>query len=250
MTRLGLWYLFKLVRAGADLRTAAASQTPIYRLTVLWDRAHHPAGGWTDERWEDMVDRLAAACRSCSGSDEFEAVGVEILRPLTAPRVERDVRDWPWIPEGYCVNPLPDSQVFGFWAFEIPTKGDTVGLHLANPFCPESPFAEPSARAQELQEMLAAVRRNVPGARYIAATSWLNSFPPFLALLPGSWCDGNASRSSPGYGFDWWGQFVARDGGFHDRNGRAFRESGDFPYPALKGRCSLEDVENHLTNML
>jgi hypothetical protein len=246
MTRLGLWYARRLLRDGAPLREAVNRRTPLYRLTSLWDRTHHVARGWDDPAWETVLKELEAAHARSKTTCRFESQGADILAPLLEGGAQRDVAHWPWIPEGYCVTPLPDAHVFGFFAFETPEGGDCAAIHLANPFVPESPFSDPRARLRELGAMAAAIGRLAPGARRLGCASWLNAFPPFLALMPPEWAASLEPRPARGVGFDLWGQFVARDGGFHARNGRRFRQTGAFPYPVLAGCCTLEAVARHV----
>lgn len=73
---------------------------------------------------------------------------------------------------------------------------------------------------------------------------------PFLTLFPPEWVDEDEAVAPVGYGFNWWGQFVARDGRFHERNGRRMRETGTFPYAAKNGRCEILALENHLLEFL
>ena len=246
MIRLGLWYAHRQAQSGADLRESVTKRSPIYRLTILWDGSRHPASGWRDERWEETLDQLYALYASSADGADFEEEGARILWPLAEPRVKADAEAWPWVPEGYAPVRLPDDQVFGFWAYEPPQKQDTVGFHMANPFCPESPFSDRPARAKELADMAAAVQARFPNVEYLATGSWLNSFPPFLEFFPEDWVGAEPPSRSMGIYFGSWGQFVARDGGFHRRNAERFRLTGEVPYPSRKGRCGISDLTEHL----
>ena len=121
-----------------------------------------------------------------------------------------------------------------------------LGLHLGNPFAPESPFADPRARAEELWRLVGDVCRDRPEITEIGTGTWLNSFQPFLDFFPPEWAASATpfSRLVPGMG--WWGQFLDRRGGFHRKNGEHVRRTGKFPYPVMDCHCRIDRLKEHL----
>lgn len=239
---------------GLTFYNALTAFSPVYRLTVLWDGERHPANpppNWRDCRWDATVKALEALDvdhAEGKDSDPVEREGLALLWPLLGARIDHDVEAWPWIPSGYLSTPLDDHLV-GMFAFEI-KQGDhgswSIELHMGNQFAPASPFADMSARARELSGVLDRALDEEPRVRTIRCNSWMNSFGPFLALVPVGWSTPAARTLPDGYGYNWWGQLVSRTGGFHTGNGEYVRAHGVFPYPAVDGSCSIPALRDHL----
>jgi hypothetical protein len=253
VTKLSLWYLYSRRPAPEGCYTLLTGQTPIFRLTAYWDGHSAPPVGSADgspPEWSAIVSDIADLHRSYRpGTDTltFEEAGLLLLWPHLAPRIERDVRAWPWIPS--CLGAeIPETGVFGFFLYEFDTADpDLVILHMGNAFAPESPFADPPARARELLSLLDDAASRNPTASRLASTTWLNGFVPFQQFFPPEWVN-SAVASAPSYTYDWWGQFVDRRGAFHRANGGSFRQTGRFPYPSVTCAADIASVRKHLTS--
>jgi hypothetical protein len=244
MLALGLCHVQHQTAQGAPFRRVLVYESPIYRLTTFWDGRRHPDQPTFEAEageWMAIVARLELLQGAA-----FAERALAVLWPLAEPRVEEDAAAWPWIPVGYAAAPLPAEQVFGIFACEAPDAAGMVPIHIANACIPESPFADPAARVAELSALVDWVQKRWPTATHLGCNSWLNAFPPFQQFFPPSWP--LAEHVAPlGISCNWWGQFVARDGGFHTRHGTRFRESGRFPYPAIDGACKLTALAAHLS---
>jgi hypothetical protein len=116
----------------------------------------------------------------------------------------------------------------------------------ANPFAPESPFADMRARAKELLKLLADARLANPGMHTVVCASWLNGLAPFRELFPAAWA---ASASEPldlAFHLGWWGQLMDRSGGFHAGNAAFLRRTGEWRYQCVACSRGVEEVEAHL----
>ncbi len=251
ITRLSLWYAHYHTKHGESFGEILNCRTPIYRLTTLWDGVHHPANPDfpTDEpEWNKLVDSLLQLYRKTkSDVARFEEDGFNLLRPHIEGRIEKDISDWPWIPCGYVPYKLPDEQVFGIFAYEMKSpRQELISFHIANSCIPQSPFKDMLARSGELLAMIRDIRSKVPSAAMIGCSSWLNSFPPFLQLFPASYSGDDLTVGNVSYGFSWWGQFMSRDGSFHEKHGNRMRQTGTFPFLCRGGKCSITELETYL----
>ena len=213
------------------------AQTPVFRLTSLWDGVHHPAHGWDDPEWRELLERL-----SMSGER-----GLDVLLPLVLARIEQDVARWPWIPSGLGVEDLSD-RLFGMFLYEVGPGGkeDTLDLHMGNSLSPASPFRDAAARRLDLLALLDDAQQRYPLLEQIESTSWMNTFQPFLQLFPASWQQ-SASRPIPlQYTYGWWGQLVSRTGAFHRENGEHLHRTGRFRYPCVACTCTIDALRRHL----
>ena len=247
VSRLSLWFAWNRSDNPDELIRILSSQTPLYRLTEFWDGKAHPSQSdfpWSSSPYTALTDRLRSL-REDSGitTERFEEVGFELFLPHLEPRLEQDIRAWPWIPAGFITYVLPPDQLSGIFACEH--YDDTLEIHIANGCMPESPFEDMHTRAQDLMDLIDGASGRDPDLRHIGCNSWLNEFPPFLKLFPPEYPrDGIAPL---GYSFNWWGQMLTREGRFHERNGQHLREAGDFPYSSRDGKCEISALREHLT---
>lgn len=244
VTKLSLWYAHLRGAAGERFADALTRRTPVYRLTVFWDGTHHPAKGHRDAEWERILGALEEATDHPA---RLEAEGVRRLQPVLEPRIDADVRAWPWLPNTYGAAPTGNGE-FGFFLYDIrrPASGPPeLILHMGNVFAPTSPFAHQPARKRELTALIEDALRREPRIETVRCNSWLNDHPRFLAFFPPSW-ENEAEVSPVGYSYNWWGQFVDRAGGFHERNGGQFRRTGTWPYRALRRSCPVRELLDEL----
>lgn len=254
VSRLGLWYATRPASRDItveDFCRKVTAETPIYRLTELWDGVHHPAASsanWQDLVWQQILVKLWNLWQSSPST--FEAEGYKLLESSLLARVDQDIERWPWLPCGYCACKLPDSSVFGAFAFELaddPAYKKRIAFHIANNTMPQSPFDDMPRLRQELADLVNYVLKEYPEIKWIGCNSWLNSLSRFQILFPPEWVSPPAKPASVSYGYNWWGQFVSRTGGFNFRNAELMRKNGAFPFPAITGRCALESLRDHLT---
>lgn len=247
--KLGLWFtaLRTSQEPGEDnFQRILTAESPVYRLTEFWDGENHPANppdGWRDAKWEKTVAELKNIFKASQA--QFEEEGYTLLEPLLFSRIEKDLQAWPWLPCGYCTYKLPDSNVFGAFAFE-PADDNSIAFHIANNRIPHSPFENMPGLRNELASLVDYVMEKYPEYKKIWCNSWLNSLSRFQTLFPAEWIDLQARPGRISYGYNWWGQLVSHTGGFNFRNAKLMRENGTFPFPAINGSCTLESLRKHL----
>ncbi len=249
---LCLFYAWHRAQPGAPLADILNRQTHIYRLTSLWkgdSGAVQVVPASRNTRWKELLKEIEKIDRQCTNVKDFEGEAFRLLWPLAEQAIGRDVADWPWIPEGYCTRRLPGCQISGCFAWESASEPATVSIHIANACMPQSPFNNLQHRIIELKAMVSRLKDSVPKHRYIKCNSWLNSFPPFLKLFPANW-PRSQNVSAVGASCNWWGQFMARDGTFHRRHGEFLRSHMRFPWPAIDGICTINELEAHLHEFL
>ena len=253
LARLSLWFAGQRALAGDSLRDVIGRKTPLYRLTVFWDGATaliSPEDGWRDHRWDTLLGKMERIHERYGGqerAEQWEQAGLDVLWPLIEPRIEKDVRAWPWIPS--CLGATrPETGAFGFFLYEwqgVGEDSESLLLHMGNSLAPQSPFEDLEARARELLLVLASARKVKPHVDRIVSNSWLNSFGAFLRLFPTEW----QRAVAPGplsHTYDWWGQFVTRRGSYHTRNAEHLRRTHHFPYPSVICRCDIDTLRRHL----
>ena len=142
-SRLSLLYAKQYNTTSYSFTEFLSKCTPLYRLTIFWDGIHHPAKDGFYERDQVWID-------TCAGIENKQFNECHLWQYLE-PAIDRDINNWPWIPDGYVPYELPDDPI-GFFAFE--PQGRNMGLHLANLFVPESPFTDINKRKHELLKII------------------------------------------------------------------------------------------------
>lgn len=244
VTKLKLWRVWWLQRhEGMDFETAATNRVQIFRLTVFasdprYGRGEHPDG------WQQVLDELRAAYEphgADATSEAVEAEGLDLLWPHLEPAIERDVaEDEEWRKGSFgCFK-------YEYHSFYVePDSEDHLTLHVRNAYQPDSPFGHFDEMVASLREIVSRAEQERPDVAMAQCATWLNGLPPFAKLFPQSWRD-SARPGAPGNHFGWWGQFMDRRGGFHAKNARQFRDTGQFPYTHLLCRCPVGDLRAHL----
>jgi len=247
MTKLNLWYAWRLQRReGLDFETVFAKRVRIYQMTVFAGDSRNGKSEDTDG-WQRVLGELRELYerhRSEATSEEIEAEGLALLWPYLEPAIERDV----------ALNAQWFQESFGCFKYEYrpfyaePDSDDHLTLHVYNAHQPDSPFRHFPELVESLQEIVALARGERPDVEWAQCASWLNSLPAFARLFPQSWTD-TAVPGDPGAHFGWWGQFMDRRGGFHVKNARRFRETGQFPFMHRLCRCELVEFKPHLEQL-
>lgn len=252
MTKHSLWYVINRCPGNADyksIRRILTAETPIYRLTILWDGKNHPANPiFHDPVWEMNIHHLYELYVGMP--NDFEERAYAILEPLVLGRIDVDLKAWPWTPCGYCTYKLPADNIFGAFAFEVvktpPNNSEMIAIHIGNNKIPRSPFEDIDNLRNELSLLLKYVSEIHFGVKRIGCSSWLNNFDRFVGLFPTEWILPDAKPNPVAYGYNWWGQFVSRTGGFNFRNAELMRKTGSFPFQSLSGACWIESLRKHL----
>jgi hypothetical protein len=246
---LALWHAANTSDSPDEFINTVSKRTPIYRLTDFWDAVTVPwSSGFDAEAngWSVISENLKTIYKNASCPGEVENEGLKLLRPHLESRVVDDCARFPWLPCGYVPYKLPNENVFGIFAYEVPDdEGDIVDYHIANSLMPDSPFRDMNARKCELMEMITSIKQRTKAIR-LACESWLNAFPPFLKLFPDSYPEKNAAPPALSPGYNWWGQFMSRDGGFNEKNGQVLRSTGKFPFVPCRGECGIDELLEHL----
>lgn len=241
LIRLKLWYVSRLARTEAlAVDETIDRRTGLFKLTTFAG-ATELALEEDREGWAEMRQRLAAEHDAAGDVRKFESTGLELLWPHAEPMIDVRLARF----DEFCSN------AHGPFTFEVTDyyaddeAPDHVTLHVRNCYRPESPFEHPADVRQALREVLDEAADLRPDVEWIQCGSWLNSLPPFARLFPESWSD-TAVPGKPGGHMGWWGQFQDRRGGFHEKNARRFRETGDFPHRHLLCHCRIDELRGHL----
>lgn len=250
MVPLYLHVAWRLLREDRPFADVFNIHTDIYRLTILFDGQtipYHNKPGWRDAAWDSLLVELRRIHQQLADepdSTAFERAGYALLLPVLEPAFPRAVAQWP----------MPADRPYGFFACNLAemTEPEAQGIeiHLFNPFAPVSPFADPTARLRELRRLVDDMCAAHPEVTDIATGTWLNAFPPFLALFPPEWAASatEVRVAFPGAGL--WGQFYDHRGRFHRGNAAHYRETGTFRYLPMHCRCRLDTLRAFLGTRL
>ena len=236
--------IYELWTKGISLEHATVRHTPLYRLTSLWkgtNETHSPNQADADaQRWFSLLEPLEDILHCCPTSQhaiEASPLVLTLFQPVITPKIDRDVSEWP----DHRVRP------FGCFTYYLRDDDRRIELHFANPFSPQSPFADVDARRSELASLINHAMKQAADVEYVSCESWLNEHAEFQRLFPPSW---NASGSKPRPLTDtsaWWGQFIDRRGAFHRPNGEYAMRTGQFPYQCISCRIPVARLIDHLT---
>ncbi len=247
LTRLKLWYVRWLMdNEGMGFEEAVRGRVNLYRMTILSGDADRGIPEDMDA-WEGLLGGLGELYRERRADVDTEAIeaeGLKLLWPQLEPAIERDlrIRD-AWLASAIGCFKYEFTKFYG-----DPESEDYLTLHFRNAYRADSPFHHIPEMADSLREIVPRAEEERPDVTWVQMGSWLNSFPPFAGIFPRSWID-LAEPGRPGSHSGWWGQFEDRRGGFHDRNAREFRATGQFPFRHLLARCPISDLREHLKSL-
>ena len=239
-TKLSIWYARKRILDGmSDFENAINERVNIFRHTSLYKGGkRHPAEGAEIPEWNALLERVESVFDTHITDDnttELEQKSFEILWPIIEPRVKEQKPGRPTLQD----RPY-EAWTRDYWK-------DTVNIHIANAYAPESPLSEKRTEfAAALIRLLEATQSTRPETEHVGCGSWLNSVPTFSALFPQAWMDSADAEHNVRYTLGHWGQFETRHGDFHAKNGARFRETGEFPYTSLRCQDRINSVLEHL----
>ena len=234
-TKLSLWFVHKRLCEGeSDFDALVNGRVNIYRNTSLYDGKHHPANGEAAPEWTEILKELRTVFErymDASSTEQLESVGLELLSPHLKKRPD--------------TLPPPETRPYECWTYDY--GDDRLNIHILNVYQPQSPLSDMwMPFAASLIRLLQDSQTRRPDVKIVRCGSWLNSVPPFQQLFPERWKQSAKPRPDVRYTMGHWGQFTDRLGDFHERNGRLFRETGEFPFPNLRCECSIHEVLAYL----
>jgi len=241
LIRLKLWHVDRLVaEGGLAFDEAVRRRTNLFRMTTFAGiRAREVA---EDRRgWDRKVGELRALHEHCRDVADFERAGLALLWPHAEPMIDGDVAEF----DEFVAS---TAGCFRFECAKFYADGnspDHITLHFRNAYRPHSPFDHLPEMAGSLLALIDQAGERRPDVEWVQCGSWLNSLPQFAGLFPPSWVQA-AVPGKPGGHMGWGGQFQDRRGGFHDRNARRFRDTGEFPYRHLLCHCRVDELREHL----
>lgn len=241
IVKLMLGFMYRLqTEKGVPFSVALADYADIYRKTAFCNLKDESERQRLRPRWEECAAKLegifVAHLSRGRPAIEVEEKGLELLWPHLLERIERGL-------------PLVEyNRAAEYGCFYYHHADSVIDLHFTNTVMPQAPFRDPAARARELHALVRDCVRRHPGASRIKSGTWLNAYPPFRRLFPGSWQDSGEPKRYNSLG--WWGQFVNHEGDIHARNAAKFRATGEFPYRGTFHHCETRALEEHLARMM
>ena len=118
-------------------------------------------------------------------------------------------------------------------------------FHMFNSISPKSFLADEAYFLGELERIM--TEAEALGCDTLFTTTWLNSNPRFLQMMPREW---NENLGQPLYelgnnlGVN--GQFIMADGSLNRKTAAYFLENGKIKYPPRSSRCSFENLKKHI----
>jgi len=247
MVRLQLWFLWVWLRRHPEesFATAIRTRVDIFRKTDLNvgpSKNTKLAGDFALPAWLELESRAEALCRETGSADEFESrAWDEIFGRTVEARAPRDFAEGDALDDFQC----------GSLRYNTPKPGALrVGFHIGNRIAPRSIFADPDYLPRCLRLLMDETERRF-GVRELGTSSWLNSYPRWLALFPRSWQDSlTLHPEEVGWSQGHWGQFVSARGTFNFKHARLLRETGELPFKVRIGWCRFDELREHLRTHL
>lgn len=238
VVRLMIWHVWGLSRREhpVPIQEALDRNVDIMRKTRLYDGRRvaegldPPVPEW-DLLKAELASRIAA--HDSSDTEPLEDACWALLDPY----IDRDRK-----------APDHKARPYKCWEYDIPSdKSHAIDLHFGNAYRPDSPFR------MHRHDLIATLRRLVedavaarPDLTTIQCDSWLSQYGPFAALFPPAW----HASFVPVFNYldthGWWGQYVDRRGGFHEKRAQEFRSTGTHPYSAGICECGIGEVLEYL----
>lgn len=239
-TKLSLWYARKRILEGSsDFEDALNARVNIFRNTRFHRAGKHPSNGDSIPEWDALLEKVR------------EVFDAHIDDPDTTTLEEKALQIfWPDIKAVVDADGDPQAprgdRPYESWSCDW--RGDErLNIHIFNTYAPESPLtSKKDAFAGALIRMLEDSKRKRPEVDTVACGSWLNSVPAFADLFPKAWNDSAVGSGEVRHTMGHWGQFTDRRGDFHTLNGQQFRETGEFPYKAIRCHAPIDAVLDHL----
>ncbi len=246
--KLKIWYVNRLLQTEQrSFEELITTRVDIYRRTHLWDGENHPARGYADPRWDELVQQLQEIFRHHHRADAttqaLEEAAYALLLPAMEERLAGERKGNLWEGAGQIIPPTP------YGCFSRDYAEDIVHIHFTNVLQPRSPFRDMPALTRSLLKLLDDLEKDRPDIRIVQCGSWINNFPPFRSLFPPEWHE-KCRISGPSYTYGYWGQFMTHTGDFHYPNAARFRATGEFPFPCLVCSADRDSVRNHVEELL
>ncbi|MBQ6597857.1 MAG: hypothetical protein IJH79_09925 [Lentisphaeria bacterium] len=177
-------------------------------------------------------------------SEAFENEVSRYLKPELDANNQTNYRDSLYI-EPECRS--------GFMHYDPKRRDDEfsgwMAFHIANDRMPHSFFDDPQHIRRSFEGILDAAE-NLVKVDTIFCCSWLNSFPPWLALFPEEWTlERGPEYPSVLWHLGFWGQFINARGLFNDRYAEMFRKTGKMPFAFRCAHCKVDAMRKKLASM-
>jgi len=245
--KLQLWFVGHWLGDHPDETVAGAvrNRTDIYRKTDLYDGRPMDEIAYDAPPWADLERRLANLHERCiddANGTRFEAEGLGLLHDRIEARARRDQRE--------SFRSVPRSSQCGSLRYdppkpECPTR---VPFHIGNAVRPQSIFDDPAYLPGCLRCLMEKAQAEF-GADSLATTTWLNSYPPWLAFFPREWHNHlGPEMTDIRWGMGFWGQFINGRGAFNHKHAAMFRATGRLPYWPRGSWCTFSALRKHLAD--
>ena len=246
MVRLQLWFIWTWRRRHPEESFARVirERVDIFRKTELnrgLSKNTYTAGDFALPEWVEMETRAEALELGCASAEEFEArAWEEVFRRVVEARVERDFAEGDGLDNYQC----------GSLRYNEPKPGQPrIGFHIGNRIAPRSIFADRMYLPDCFFQLMDAVEPL--GVTELGTTTWLNSYPKWLALFPQEWHDRlTPNANEVGWSLGHWGQFVSARGTFNRRHGQLMRQLGTLPFKNCASWCGIVALREHLRRYL
>lgn len=259
IVKLQLWFVWRWLKKhpNEEFFFVIRNRVDIFRKTDLnkvRSKNTRTAGDLTLPEWLSLEQQARNIYEKTkdSSADMFEEQAWKVFRPVVEARVERDFHEGDGMDDYQCgslrYDALPKrlSYRLNFLTYLTKGKPRCVNFHISNGIAPMSIFDDPEYLPNCFFQLMGETRKKFR-ARALTVTTWLNSYPPWLALFPKQWHD---NLGPPDESVDWsqlyWGQFVTAQGTFNFKHAKIMRESGELPFKARSSWCSFVNLENHL----
>ncbi len=228
-SRLAFWFAFSLKMRGSaePLEFILRERTPLYHVALGLDPeipldifSGLPEAGSASEFEEKMWRRCCGWIRKRAAEQYPQSLGMGLHGVWQCESLKYD-------------PPHKDSP-------------EVCHFHIGNGRAPGSIFDDPDYLPEKLLELMERSGKEF-GYVSLATSSWLNSYPRWLALFPEEWRKNLTPRDPlPLWHLGYWGQIVTSRGVFHEKTGKFIRENLVMRYPFTASHGSFESIKQFL----
>lgn len=190
--------------------------------------------------WLNMEKRLTEIFeKNQDNADAFEEQAFEIFRDSLDTRLEKDFNDKSSLAAYQCGS-------LRYNEYEPGTEQKFIIFHIANAIAPRSIFDDPKYLPECFMELMRQSREKYKSTG-LQTSTWLNSYPRWLALFPKEWHDNlSADQTDVQWHYGFWGQFITSRGTFNFKSASHLRKTGRLLFYPRRSQCTFKAMKEHL----
>ncbi len=243
MIKLKLWFAFhyKNLFPKEELSDIISKRTMLLSYTTFNDDIIYNSSQCNNKPlWNDILTHISLNKQKHSHYVAFEKDALALLSGYIKGRVARDCDGLKWMLGSDSYNMMNPFK------YDLSSNEEYLLFHFENHAYPNSILNDKSTFLAHMAVMVSDAHKQ--GFKYIAGTTWLNNFRPWLRLFPPQWRE-NAMEDNADIQGDlgFWGQFISPDLRMQKNVVNRFKKTQQLPYAVNTSFASIEDFQRFLS---